>query len=109
MLRSLLKPELADKHLSRHLITAKTTFLLALATGERRSGLHALSHEVLLEDATPTVMQLQFTHDYVPKSWYIRKNKVGIEPIRIPCVADDALEQLCPVHTTIRYLAWRVT
>ena len=105
MLRALLKPELADEHLSRHLITAKTTFLLALATGERRSGLHALSHEVLLEDATPTVMHLQFARDYVPKSWYIRKNKVGIEPIRIPCVGDDALDQLCPVHTTIRYLA----
>ena len=83
VLRTLLKPELADEHLSRHLITAKTTFLLALATGERRSGLHALSHEVLLEDATPTVMHLQFARDYVPKSWYIRKNKVGIEPIHI--------------------------
>ena len=105
VLRALLQPEITDENLSRHLVTAKTAFLLALATGERRSGLHALSHEVLLEDANPTVMHLQFTHDYVPKSWYIRKNKVGTDPIRIPCVGDDALEQLCPVHTTIRYLA----
>ena len=60
VLCTLLKPELADKNLSRHLVTAKTTFLLAPATGERRSGLHALSHEVLLEDTTPAVMHLQF-------------------------------------------------
>ena len=104
VLRALLQPNLADEHLSRHLLTAKTTFLLALATGERRSGLHALSHDVLFEDTSPTVMHLHFVADYVPKSWYIRKNKVGVEPIRIPCIGEKPYEPLCPVHTTLRYL-----
>ena len=86
---SLLQPNLADDHLSRHLLTAKTTFLLAFATGERRSGLHALSHDVHFEDTSPTVMHLHFVPDYVPKSWYIRKNKVGVDPIRIPCIGQE--------------------
>ena len=104
VLKALLKPGLENDHLSRHLLTAKTTFLLALATGERRSGLHALSSEVLFEDSSPASMRLHFLDSYVPKSWFVRKNKVGVDAITIPCVDDEQLEQLCPVHTVVSYL-----
>ena len=57
-LTSLLKPENRNDNLSRHLLTAKTTFLLALSTGERRSGLHVLSANVQLSDDKPPTLHL---------------------------------------------------
>ena len=104
VLHVLLQPEYHDAHLSRHLLTAKTTFLLALATGERRSGLHALAADVELEHNTPPTLTLRFVDEFVPKSWFVRKNKVRLEPIVLPCVDDATCEAICPVHTVLRYL-----
>ena len=105
VLTSLLKPENRNDNLSRHLLTAKTTFLLALATGERRSGLHALSANVQLSDDKPPTLHLTFVRDFVPKAWFLRQNKVRLEPLVLPCVDDPESEAICPVHTVINYLS----
>ena len=105
VLTSLLKPANRNENLSRHLLTAKTTFLLALATGERRSGIHALSANVQLSDDQPPALHLTFVRDFVPKAWFLRQNKVRLEPLVLPCVDDPASEAICPVHNVINYLS----
>ena len=104
VLKALLAAENPDEQLTRHLLTAKVTFLLALATGERRSGLHALSHEASVDMDVPPSLVLRHVQGFVPKAWFLRKNRATLEDVVIPCVNDAATEQICPVHTTIRYL-----
>jgi hypothetical protein len=102
VLRTLL--EQPEEAMSRHLRTAKTTFLLALATGERRSGLHAISCNTRLEDSTPARLHLQFVEGFVPKAWFLKANRVSLAPIELPCVNEASCETICPVHVTLRYL-----
>ena len=104
VLRALLAPENSDEQLTRHVLTAKTAFLLALATGERRSGLHALSYDAHVDLECPPHLHLHYVEGYVPKAWFLRTKKVSLENIVLPCVNDAAAEAICPVHTTIRYL-----
>ena len=104
VLRALLASDNSDEQLSRHIFTAKVTFLLALATGERRAGLHALSHEASVSMSAPPTLVLQHVAVFVPKAWFLRKNRFALPDIEVPCVEDAATEQICPVHTTIRYL-----
>ena len=104
VLRALLASDNTDDQLTHHLFTAKVTFLLALATGERRSGVHALSHEARVDMAIPPNLILKFVEGFIPKAWFLRKNRATLGNIEIPCVNDAATEQICPVHTTIRYL-----
>ena len=104
VLRALLASDNSDEQLSRHIFTAKVTFLLALATGERRAGLHALSHEASVSMSVPPTLVLQHVAGFVPKAWFLRKNRFALPDIEVPCVDDAATEQICPVHTTIRYL-----
>ena len=84
------------------MLTAKTTFLLALATGERRSGLHALLANVKISDDQPQ-LQLTFVRDFVLKSWFVRQNMVRLEPLVLPCVDVPASEAICTVQTVINY------
>ena len=104
VLRALLAAENSDEQLSRHLLTAKVTFLLALATGERRAGIHALSHEANVNMKIPPTLILKYVRGFVPKAWFLRRNRATLPELEIPCVNDAATEQICPVHTTIRYL-----
>ena len=104
VLRALLHSENSDEQLTRHILTAKTAFLLALATGERRSGLHALSHEASLVLECPPRLVLSYVEGFVPKAWFLKSKTATLKPVSLPCVDDAAVEALCPVHTTIRYL-----
>ena len=101
-LHVLLQPEYDGAFLSCHLLTEKTTFLLAIE--ERRSGLHALAANVELENSSPTTLSLRFVDEFVPKAWFVRKNKVRFEPIVLPCVGNVTCKTICRVHTVIRYL-----
>ena len=103
VLRALLAEDNSDEQLSRHLFTAKVTFLLALATGERRSGLHAFSHEASVNITVPPRLVHKYIEGFVPKAWFL-KNRATLTDVEVPCVDDAATEQICPVHTTIRYL-----
>ena len=85
------------------MLTAKTTFLFTLATGERRSGLHALLAYVKISDDHPPVLQLTFVRDFVLKSWFVRQNMVRLEPLVLPCVDVPASEAICTVQTVINY------
>ena len=104
VLRALLAPDNSDEQLSRHIFTAKVTFLLALATGERRSGLHAFSHEANVNLTIPPTLILKYVEGFVPKAWFLKANRATLTDVEIPCVDDAETEQICPVHTTIRYI-----
>ena len=93
--------DLTNESLSLHLLTAKTAFLLALASGERRHALAALQFPPSFDTEG---MVLQFASEYIPKSYFVRKNTTLIKPIRIPYVSDDSYAQVCPCRTTQFYL-----
>ena len=60
-------------------MTEKPTFLLVLASEERiRDYMLCLTTFSLFEDTSPITMHFSFVDNYVPKSWYIRKNKAGV-------------------------------
>ena len=52
----------------------------------------------------PPSLVLKYVDGYIPKAWFLRRNRARLEDLDIPCVNDAAAEQICPVHTTIRYL-----
>ena len=54
--------------------------------------------------AIPPALHLQYVEGYVPKAWFLKKNQVTLPKLEIPCVDDAATEQICPVHTTVKYL-----
>ena len=49
-------------------------------------------------------MFLSYCADFVPKSFFVRKNIASIDPIHIPFVSDDSCVQVCPCRTTLFYL-----
>ena len=93
--------DLANESLSLHILTAKTIFLLALASGERRHALASLQNNPSFDAEG---MVLQFAREYIPKSYFVRKNITSIKPLRIPYVSDDSYAQVCPCRTTQFYL-----
>ena len=101
VLSVLCDPQCADDRLSEDILTAKTVFLLALASGDRRSALSALQHPPRFDES---FMFLSYCADFVPKSFFVRKNVASIDPIRIPFVSDDSCVQVCPCRTTLFYL-----
>ena len=94
-------PQYSDDKLSLHLLTAKTVFLLALASGERRSALAACAYPPTFDQDGMTVT---FSRAFVPKSYFVRKNVTAVSPLKIPFVSDDASFQVCPCRTMLFYL-----
>ena len=93
--------DLSNESLSLHLLTAKTIFLLALASGERRHAIAAFQNNPTFDAEG---MVIHFAREYVPKSYYVRKNTTTIKPLHIPYVSDDSYVQVCPCRTTQFYL-----
>ena len=84
-------PQYSDDNLSLHMLTTKTVFLLALASGERRSALAACAYPPTFDQDG---MIVNFCRAFVPKSYFVRKN----------VTADDASFQVCPCRTMLFYL-----
>ena len=38
-----------------------------------------------LSDDQPPTLHLTFVRDFVPKAWFLRQNKVRLEPLVLPC------------------------
>ena len=101
VLATLCDPKFSNDHLSLHLLTAKAVFLLALASGERRSALAACAYPPTFDQDG---MHVSFCRDFVPKSYFVRKNQTAILPLFIPFVSDDNSLQVCPCRTMLFYL-----
>lgn len=96
VLSVLCRPDCVDRLLPLSVLTAKTVFLLALASGERRHALAALCHPPRFADESVT---LHFKQEFVPKSYFLRHNLSRIGPIVIPACPNPSLVQVCPVRT----------
>ena len=101
VLSVLCEDRFADDHLSLDILTAKTVFLLALASGERRGALAALAYPPQFDESH---MSISYLRDFIPKSYFVRKNVTSLSPIRIPFVSEDSCVQVCPCRTTLFYL-----
>ena len=89
-------------------LTLKTVFLTALATGLRRSELHALSRSSILRHPQGEWIQLKTKVGFLAKTQLHRSNDF-FKPIRIPALTtvltpDHADRRLCPVRMLNSYL-----
>lgn len=89
------------------LLTLKTTFLVALASGRRCGELHSLSHEVEVINNDWSAVTLRPLPAFVSKT-HLRTNGEGaFHQITIPALPGqpDDLTSLCPVAILRSYLA----
>ena len=101
VLSVLCEDRFADDRLSLDIPTAKTVFLLALALGKWRSALAALAYPPQFDESH---MSISYLRDFIPKSYFVRKNVTSLSPIRILFVSEDSCVQVCPCRTTLFYL-----
>ena len=100
VLDTLLSPAGRDEDLPLHTLTAKTVFLLSLASGERRHAIAALASPPRFGTESVT---LSFHQEFVPKSYFLRTNLTRIGPLSIPACPVN-LRQVCPVATLRAYV-----
>ena len=62
------------------------------------------AHEVSVEMNMPPSIVLGHVKSFVPKAWFLRKNRATLDNIKIPYVNYATTEQICPVRHTMRYL-----
>ena len=89
-------------------LTLKTVFLTALATGLRRSELHALSRSSISHHPQGEWIQLRTRVGFIAKTQLFRSSE-PFRPIRIPALTniltpDDDDRRLCPVRMLNTYL-----
>ena len=102
------KPFEPIRSISMKNLTLKTVFLLALASGKRRSELHALSRAGVSWNKQKTRMTFRVTPSFVAKT-QISTNVGAIHPFTINSlkyfVDDDKDEMaLCPVRALFEYM-----
>ena len=87
-------------------LTLKTTFLLALATGRRRSELHALTRNVSWVNGESREVQLSIHPDFVGKTHLTSKGPGSFRSVSVKALqeADGQDLLLCPVRTLEAYL-----
>ena len=88
------------------LLTFKTTFLLALASGKRRGEIHALEQNYKSKNDSSTII-LKPRADFLGKTHIITKGKGTFSEIELPHLTDNAEGQghpLCPVATLLQYI-----
>ena len=92
--------------LSDRELTLKTVFLLALATGKRRSELHALSANVQWMKGEETGVLLSPLAEFVSKTHIASRGLGALQPITVPSLCGETQTDrlLCPVKTLEQYL-----
>ena len=87
-------------------LTLKTTFLLALATGRRRSELHALTQNVRWVNGESKAVELSIHPDFVGKTHLTSKGPGSFRSVSLKALqeADGQDLLLCPVRTLEAYL-----
>ena len=94
--------QFANSLLSDKMLTAKAIFLTALASGDRRSALAALSFSSM--DLTENDLTIGYDPKFVPKSYFVRKNLTKIKPLTIPKINGSDSNAVCPVRTIVDYI-----
>ena len=84
------------------MLSAKALFLTALASGDRRSALAALSFSSM--DLTENDLTIGYDTKFVPKSYFVRKNLTKIKPLTIPKINGSDSNAFCPVRTIVDYI-----
>ena len=87
------------------LLQTKTIFLLALASGARRSEIWALNHKVKAKQTEPQHILIPFDEQYVFKTQFTRqvKSKKGRFMVVQP-LPDGHSKNICPMITTIQWV-----
>ena len=82
-------------------ITFKCIFLIALASGDRRSALAALSRSKIriLQD---TVV-IPYNEDFIPKSFFVKRNTTRVRELRLPFVRCPSSAGACPASAVLAY------
>ena len=101
VLSVLCRRECRDALLPLPILGAKTVFVLALSSGERRHALAALAFPPSFAASSVT---LPFNEDHIPKSYFLRRNLSRIGPLFIPMCSNPKLQQVCRVRTLRFYL-----
>ena len=102
VLRVLNSDAAQNEPLSLHNLTAKAVFLVALASGDRCCALAALKSPAEMSDEG---MTLTFDENYVPKSYFLKRNQSRIKPLFIPKLQGDTLRQVCPCRAVVDYVS----
>ena len=102
VLHVLSQPEFENSLRSDKVLTAKAIFLVALASGDRRSAIAALSYNAmkLSEDK----VCIGYDKEFVPKSYFVKKNITRIQPLSIPKIPGLDANPVCPVRTLVDYV-----
>lgn len=91
-------------------ITLKTVFLIALATGKRRSELNAFSKAVQWVGDPPTAVELTPVPEFVSKTHVVTDGLGALRSVSIPALPpdenneDESASLLCPVLCLRHYL-----
>ena len=103
VLKFLALEENCNGALSLHMLTAKTVFLLSLATAGRCHSLAALENKVLVVSHDPFVIRIDYHPSYIPKQYYRLKDRKPILPVQLTALPSGEQDALCPVATLIAY------
>ena len=84
------------------ILTMKFVFLLALASGDRRSAIASLSRSKI--KLTRDSVVIPYVDDFIPKSYFLRKNCTKIRDLSLPFIPDKHKIDACPAATTLAYI-----
>jgi hypothetical protein len=91
-------------------LTLKTVFLITLASGKRRSEVHALLHSRVRRDKHWSYVSLEPSSRFIAKNQLARQSTNILQPIVIPALSPTLSEELkedrllCPVRALRYYL-----
>ena len=83
------------------ILTFKCIFLLALASGDRRSALAALSRSKIRVSSDAVV--IPYNENFIPKSYFIKRNTTRIRELRLPFVRCQSSVGACPASAILIY------
>ena len=95
--------ESKNSNLDISLLTTKTVFLTALATGARRGELWALTNNIKQVQTNPLEVEIPFQPDFVTKTQFTRKDGQNYKCLRIPALSGLGQENICPVACLYSY------
>ena len=94
-----------NSQLSLELLQTKTIFLLALASGARRGELWALTAEVKQVSDDPVTLAIPYDKQFVFKTQFTRQDRLKPKQMIVQALPGNLLQSICPVKTTLDFLA----
>ena len=103
VLYQLARPEFSNDKFSLHLLTAKSVFLVSLATAGRCHSLAALENCVDISIGPPRSFTIPYHRQHVPKQFFRLKNPKPIVPVTLTELPVGSSNGICPVKTLDAY------